>query len=103
MNEQKQPFTGVFIKGCSENMQQTYNFIEIPHQHRCSPVNCCIFSERLFLRISLKGCFLMNNFHSVAYFCVYPVFHWSDIGKEILKAEDSETENIYKVGVGFAI
>ena len=45
----------------------------------------------------------MNNFHSAAYFCVYPVFHWSDIGKEISKVEDSEKENMYKVGVGFAI
>ena len=34
------------------------NFIEITLQHRCSPVNfCCIFSEQLFRRTPLGGCF----------------------------------------------
>ena len=33
------------------------NFIEITLRHWCSPVNCCIFSEHLFLRTRLGGCF----------------------------------------------
>ena len=35
------------------------NFIEITLRHGCSPVKkvCCIFSEHLFLRTSLSGCF----------------------------------------------
>ena len=35
----------------SENMQQ------IPLWHRCFSVNCCKFSEHLFLRTPLEGCF----------------------------------------------
>ena len=33
------------------------NFIEIALRHGCSPVNFCIFSEHLFLRTPLDGCF----------------------------------------------
>ena len=39
------------------------NFIEITLWHGCSPVNCCIFSEHLFLGTSLEGCF--SNFQLV--------------------------------------
>ena len=33
------------------------NFIEFTLGDRCSPVNFCIFSEHLFLRTPLGGCF----------------------------------------------
>ena len=33
------------------------NFVEITHQHGCSPVNLLLFLEHLFLRTSLAGCF----------------------------------------------
>ena len=71
---QKQPPRGVPRKRCSENMQQIYrrtpmpkcdfnkvakqsDFIEFKLRHECSPVNWCIFSEHLFLRTPLGGCF----------------------------------------------
>ena len=67
---QKQPSRGALKKRCFENMQQIYritpmpkcdlcNFIEITLRHWCSPVNCCIFSEHLFLVTPLGGCFSM--------------------------------------------
>ena len=33
------------------------NFVEITHQHGCSPVNLLLFLEHLFLRTSLAECF----------------------------------------------
>ena len=33
-----------------------FKYIHTP-RHGCSPVNCCIFSEHLFLRTSIKGCY----------------------------------------------
>ena len=83
---QKQPFRGVLLKRCSENMQQIYrrtpipkcdfnkvalqcNFIDIALRHGCSPVNLLrIFrtpspkntSERLLLTVFLN--ILCNNF-----------------------------------------
>ena len=45
---QKQPFRGVLQKRCSKNKQQIY---------RRTPMTKCIFSERLFNRTPLNGCF----------------------------------------------
>ena len=39
----------------SINLQS--NLIETALRHECSPVNCCIFSEHLFLGTPLCGCF----------------------------------------------
>ena len=39
------------------------NFIEIKLGHGCSPVNCSIFSEHLFLGTILEGCFSGNTYH----------------------------------------
>ena len=66
---QNQPPIGVLWKSCCENMQQIYR--RTPMQKcdfnkvalhfgmgvGCSPVNFCIFSEKLLLRIPLDGCF----------------------------------------------
>ena len=61
---------GVFLgKGVLEDMQQIYritpiskcdlnsNFIKIALRHGCSPVNLLHFSEHLFIRTLLEGCF----------------------------------------------
>ena len=57
-------------------MQQIYrllcNFIEIALWHGCSPVKCRIFSEHLFLRAPLDGCFWLvhdsNSFGRYLFF-----------------------------------
>ena len=48
---QKQPSTGVFVKGCSENMQEMYRRTSM-----AKPL--CSFIEILFLH----GCFHVNFF-----------------------------------------
>ena len=81
----KRPPGSVPWKRCSENMQQIYpcqnaisikllcNFIEIALRHfeialghGCSPVIHCIFSEHLFNRTSLDGCFCIDAVFSNA-------------------------------------
>ena len=54
------------------------NFIEIAFRHGCSPVNCCIFSEYLFLKTHLKG-----------WFCISKglCFHWSKWNRLFLEGE----------------
>ena len=62
---QKQPPGGVPRKKCSENMQQIYRGTTMPKcdfnkSHFGMDVLlqiCCIFSEHLFLRTPLDGCF----------------------------------------------
>ena len=56
---QKQPSRGVLRKRCSENTQQIYRRTPMP---KCDFMGgllqiCCIFSEHLFLRTRLDGCF----------------------------------------------
>ena len=75
---QKQPSRDVLRKRCSENMQQIYRSIPMPNcdfnkvakatflkSHSDIDVFlliCCIFSEHLFLRAPLKGCFCTSIF-----------------------------------------
>ena len=59
---QKQPSRGVPRKSCSKNMQQIYRscFATLLKSHFRMVVLlqiCCIFSERLFLKTPLGGCF----------------------------------------------
>ena len=64
---QKQPSKGVFNKMCSENIQQIYRRTPMPKRdfNKVAPLFgmgvllqiCCIFSEHLFLRKPLGGCF----------------------------------------------
>ena len=71
---QKQPSRGVLKKICSEIMQQIYGcFATLLKSHfgtGALPQICCIFSEHLFLRTPLDGCFwlihtrlLQNRLH----------------------------------------
>ena len=52
---QKQPFRGVLIKSCSENLES--NFIEVTLWRGCSPANLQHTVRRSFLRIPLEGCY----------------------------------------------
>ena len=56
---QKQPSRGVLWKKCSENMQEIYRKTPMPKCdfNKVAMKLCCIFSEHLFLRISLESCF----------------------------------------------
>ena len=61
---QTQPPRDVPMKRCSRNMLRIYRRtpmpkcdIEITLRYGCSPVIYCIFSEHLFLRTRLEGCF----------------------------------------------
>ena len=56
---QKQPFRGVLGKKCSENIQS--NFIEIPLQHRCSPVNLMHIFRTPFQQNTFE--WLLLSFH----------------------------------------
>ena len=42
-------------------------FIEIALRHGCSPVNCCIFYEHLYLRTPLDGCFWLLLWHFLTF------------------------------------
>ena len=67
---QKQPSRGVLKERCSESMQQTdwrtpmpkcdlqRNFMEITHQHGCSPVNLLHFFRTSFYKDKSGGLFL---------------------------------------------
>ena len=75
---QKQPSRGVLRKRCSENMQQIYRSTPMPNRdfNKVAKATflkshsgigvfllvCCIFSEHLFLRTPLKGCFCASIF-----------------------------------------
>ena len=37
-----------------------WNFIEITLRHGCFPVICCMFSQHLFIRPFMEGCFWMK-------------------------------------------
>ena len=52
----KQPSTSILIKRCPENIQQIYKRAPIPNMDVLLQI-CCIFSEHLFLRTPLEGCF----------------------------------------------
>ena len=66
---QKQPYRGVLRKRCSKYMQQIYRRTPIPkcgfnkaakqlyRNHTLAWKICCIFSEHLFLKTPLDGCF----------------------------------------------
>ena len=73
-NLEKQPFRGVFIKRCSENIQQfykrtlcrsaisiklLYNFIEIALRHERSPVNLLPILRTPFPKKASEG--LLQN------------------------------------------
>ena len=64
---QKQPPGGVPRKRCSENMQQIYRRTPMPS---VLLLICCIFSEHLFVRTPLGGCFWTWKFSQ------YRSNHW---------------------------
>ena len=75
-SNKKQPSRGVFIKRCSENMQQIYRRTLMPKCdfNKLAKATllksrfgigvllwiCCIFSEHLFSRTPLDGCFCLK-------------------------------------------
>ena len=85
---QKQPSRSALRKRCSKkyaaNLQENThaevrfieicNFTEIVLRHGCSPVICCIFTEHLFLRASLDGCF-----------CTLPTFFTQYVGIDMVR------------------
>ena len=112
---QKQPTRGILGKRCSENMQQIYkrtlilkcDFIEITLRHGCSPVNCCIFSEHLFLGIILVGCLWNYNYifvkwiKKVIVFCIEYFFCWCTEAKNFFSnyCWRSHLQMFFKIGV----
>ena len=73
----KQPSTGVFVKGCSENMQEMYrrtrmakplcSFIEILFQHGYFHVNLKHIFRIPFPKITFGGLLLYGRISSWAY------------------------------------
>ena len=82
---QKQPSRGILRKRCSENIQQIYRRTPMPKcdfnkvlglVHWCFGIGallsvCCIFSEHIFLRTPLDGCFWILYFASIYFVNVY--------------------------------
>ena len=58
-SSQKQPSRGVLKKSCSKNIQQIYRRTPMPKCdfNKVGKQLCWIFSEHLFLRTPLGGCF----------------------------------------------